>query len=45
MLDDGECLRVFFDESPWAIAPGQYVVFYDGRRCLGGAVIKTNEAL
>jgi len=38
-------LHVHFDESPWAIAPGQYVVFYDGRRCLGGAVIEANEAL
>ena len=32
-------LRVAFDEAQRAVAPGQYVVFYDGERCLGGAVI------
>lgn len=42
---DPSRLHVSFDQSPWAIAPGQYVVFYDGRRCLGGAVIDMNEAL
>ena len=38
-------LHVQFDQPPWAIAPGQYIVFYDGPRCLGGAVIEFNEAL
>ncbi len=32
-------LEVRFDEPQKAIAPGQFVVFYDGERCLGGAVI------
>jgi tRNA-specific 2-thiouridylase len=32
-------LNVRFDERQKAIAPGQFVVFYDGERCLGGAVI------
>jgi len=37
-IGDGR-LRVSFDESQRAVAPGQFAVFYDGDRCLGGAVI------
>ena len=36
----GDGLRVDFDVPPWAIAPGQFVVLYDGSRCLGAAVIE-----
>ncbi len=38
-LDDGT-LDVSFDQPQRAAAPGQYVVFYDAERCLGGAVIE-----
>jgi len=32
-------LSVAFEEPQTAVAPGQYVVFYNADRCLGGAVI------
>ena len=35
----GGALEVIFDNEQRAVAPGQFVVFYDGERCLGGAVI------
>ncbi len=37
-LDDGK-IEVHFDTRQKAVAPGQFVVFYDENRCLGGAVI------
>ena len=34
-------LRVDFDKPQADVTPGQFAVFYDGPRCLGGAVIDT----
>jgi tRNA-specific 2-thiouridylase len=42
-FDDG--LMVDFDEPQRAAAPGQFVVFYQGDRCLGGAIIETVETV
>lgn len=38
-LANSERLEISFDEAQRAVAPGQFAVFYDGDRCLGGAVI------
>ncbi|HNP65071.1 MAG TPA: tRNA 2-thiouridine(34) synthase MnmA [Woeseiaceae bacterium] len=38
LLDDNR-VEVRFDQRQKAVAPGQFVVFYRDRRCLGGAVI------
>ena len=35
----GDALVVDFEDRQKAATPGQFVVFYDGDRCLGGAVI------
>jgi tRNA-specific 2-thiouridylase len=38
-----DSLEVAFDRPQRTPAPGQYVVLYDGSRCLGGAVIEYAE--
>ncbi len=42
---EGDELRVVFDEPQRAITPGQYVCFYDGDVCLGGALIESADGL
>ena len=39
VTEDGEALTVTFDTPQRAVAPGQFVVFYEADRCLGGATI------
>jgi len=40
-FDDGD-LSVKFDQPQRAVTPGQALVFYDGRVCLGGATITSS---
>jgi tRNA-uridine 2-sulfurtransferase len=32
-------MHVVFDTAQWAVTPGQSIVLYDGRTCLGGGII------
>jgi tRNA-specific 2-thiouridylase len=37
----GDAVHVFFDEPERAVVPGQFAVFYDGERVLGGGMIRS----
>jgi len=37
---DGESCEIRFAEAQWALTPGQSVVLYESRVCLGGGVIR-----
>jgi tRNA-specific 2-thiouridylase len=41
----GDRLRATFDAPQWAPTPGQYLVLYDGEKCLGGGVIEAARSL
>lgn len=36
---NSEGFSLLFEESQWAVTPGQSAVLYDGERCLGGGII------
>jgi tRNA-specific 2-thiouridylase len=38
-INHSEQFALKFDESQWAVTPGQSAVLYDGQRCLGGGII------
>ena len=40
-FDTANTQALAFDESQWAVTPGQSAVLYDGEVCLGGGVINS----
>jgi tRNA-specific 2-thiouridylase len=43
ILHKHDTIEVYFDKPQRAITPGQYVVLYQGTRCLGGATIDETQ--
>ena len=43
-MDGEDVLVAAFDAPQWAPTPGQYLVLYDGERCLGGGAIDAPTA-
>ena len=41
-IDDAEC-EVMFAAPQWAVTPGQSLVLYESKVCLGGGVIATSQ--
>jgi tRNA-specific 2-thiouridylase len=39
----GEAVHVFFEQPQRAVVPGQFAVFYEGERVLGGGMIRTAQ--
>ena len=39
----GEAVHVFFEEPQRAVVPGQFAVFYEGERVLGGGMIRAAQ--
>ena len=39
-IAENKMIRVEFELPQRAVTPGQYIVFYEGERCLGGAIIE-----
>jgi tRNA-specific 2-thiouridylase len=44
LKNDG-MIQVSFDQPQRAVTPGQYIVFYDNKTCLGGAIIEKYDSL
>ncbi len=43
IVDNGDSIKVIFNQAQRAITPGQSIVFYDKNECLGGAIIETRK--
>ena len=44
LASEGDRFELGFDQSQWAVTPGQSAVIYDGEVCLGGGLIASSLA-